>query len=493
MMEFIKKSLAQNHKYLLVFLGLSLSMMIIYTEKLVDFPKIGIIAIALFALLIVFLPKKNLGVFLVMLVSGIGFSLITPVLNTPDEPVHLARTIHIVEGDINLGNQNITISEDFFDIYKNFKSPLTKSSLFEEDQTNKQVDFEGETDYRATNSYWFIGYIPQAIGFGIGKLFNGSVGLSYYLGRIFNVIAYSVLALFAIKLSGKARQLMTMVTLIPMNLVLAASYNQDSVSLGLTYILIAMFINFVTNEDKTVTIKDALLYSLLCTILVTMKLPYVLLIGALLFIPRKKVNCRHYYLVAASLIASVFLFTVFWYILTQQVRIENFSLEGANAQEQLSNIISKLDLYFPVILREVLLSVSHLNQLYTFGWLDLSMSEVLIPIYSLYTLIVYSNIGKVKLPKISIVGGLLISLAIVGLISLTLYLTWTPVGKFEVMGVQGRYYLGLLALVLPVICSLGKSRDDKDPIFSDYFVVQSSLIILALTIIHTISSIYALV
>ena len=61
---------------------------------------------------------------------------------------------------------------------------------------------------------------------------NLSVGVSYYLGRIFNVIAYCILALIAIKYSGKAKQLMTMVAMFPMNLVLAASYNQDSVALG---------------------------------------------------------------------------------------------------------------------------------------------------------------------------------------------------------------------------------------------------------------------
>ncbi len=58
-----------------------------------------------------------------------------------------------------------------------------------------------------------------------------SVGISYYLGRIFNALAYAVLAYIAIRLSGKAKQLIMMVAFIPMNLVLAGSYNQDSVSL----------------------------------------------------------------------------------------------------------------------------------------------------------------------------------------------------------------------------------------------------------------------
>lgn len=492
-MNLLIESYERNKKYAVAFLALASCIAIIYTKWFIDFPKIGVLCVISFSLLIFFLPKKNIGTFLAMLVSGVAFAIITPVLNTPDEQVHLARTIHIVEGDVNMDNKNIHITEDYFDVYKNFKAPFTKSSLFHEEQTTKQVGFGKETDYRATNSYWFIGYLPQAIGYGIGKVLHLSVGVSYYLGRIFNVFAYCILAFIAIKLSGKAKQLMTMVAMFPMNLVLAASYNQDSVSLGLTYIIVSLFINFVSNEDKIVQIKDLLLFTSLCLLLVTMKLPYVLLIGLLLFIPRKKIKCRYYYLLAIALIALVFAFTIFWYVLSQQVRIENFKLDGADVKNQLMNILTKPKLYLPVVLKEVLLSVSHLNQLYTFGWLDLSMSEVLIPIYSLYTLITFSNVGKIKLPKVSVVGACLVSLAIVGLISLTLYLTWTPVGNAEVLGVQGRYYLGVVALMLPVICSIFKKQESEEKTFSDTFIVQSSLIILALTVIHTISVLYAIV
>ena len=119
----------------------------------------------------------------------------------------------------------------------------------------------------------------------------------------------------------------------------------------------------------------------------------------MLFIPKKKTQCKNYYLISLVLIVAVFVFTIFWYVLTQQVRIENFKLEGADVKGQISGIISKPHWYLPVILKEMLLSVSHLNQLYTFGWLDLSMSEVLIPIYALYSLITFSNFGKINFQK----------------------------------------------------------------------------------------------
>ena len=491
-MKFMKDAYQANIKYIFTFLVLSAFMFVIYTKHLLDVPKIGLAVVLLIAVFLLFLPKKNIAIFYALVFSGVLTSLITPVLNTPDEPVHLARTIHIVEGDLNLDNSKPLISEDFFDIYDQIKSPLTKTNLFNEGQTDKKVGFGRSTDYRATNSYWFIGYIPQAIGFGVGKFLHLSVGISYYLGRIFNALAYAVLAYIAIRLSGKAKQLIMMVAFIPMNLVLAGSYNQDSVSLGLAYIIVSLFISWVSDREKKVRNRDLILYVIICCLLATMKLPYVLLIGLLLFIPKSKFNGRFFYGKVISAVLCVGAVTVFWFLLSQQVKLANFQLEGADLRGQLMNLIHRPQDYLPVVFKEMLLSVSHLDQLFNFGWLDLSMNEVLIPIYVFYTLIALANVGRFKIPLISKIGAVLVSLAIIGLISLTLYLTWTPVGSYTVLGVQGRYYLGVLALMLPVIVSCSKNQLKFDFI-TDHWIVESSVIIVGLSMIHTLAIIYAVV
>ncbi len=53
--------------------------------------------------------------------------------------------------------------------------------------------------------------------------------------------------------------------------------------------------------------------------------------------------------------------------------------------------------------------------------------------------------------------------------------------------------LGVVALCPPVICSLFKQRVPDEQKFSDHFVVQSSLIILSLTLLQTISVLYSAV
>ena len=69
-----------------------------------------------------------------------------------------------------------------------------------------------------------------------------------------------------------------MVAFIPMNLVLAGSYNQDGVSPDWSYIIVSLFISWVSDSEKKVRNRDLILYVIICCLLATMKLPYVLLI-----------------------------------------------------------------------------------------------------------------------------------------------------------------------------------------------------------------------
>ena len=63
------------------FRSFGLCIAVIYTKRLVDFPKIGVALFVVLAFFIFFLPKKNVGTFLTMLIGGLSFAFITPVLN----------------------------------------------------------------------------------------------------------------------------------------------------------------------------------------------------------------------------------------------------------------------------------------------------------------------------------------------------------------------------------------------------------------------------
>lgn len=440
--------------------------------------------------LVLFLPtKKDWSIFLGIAVSGILFSIVTPVLNSPDEYVHLARSFHIASGEINLGNEpeNLVITEDFFSILDDYINPPLAVDNYNHPSTNKTTHFRGLIDFRATNAYWFIGYLPQVTGIVLGRMIGLGVGFIFYLGRICNAICYAALAYLAVRLSGKFRQLMLLIVLLPMNLFLAGTYNQDSTALGLIYVIIGYFIHMISSKHP-IQNKEVLLYTTLCSILISLKLPYVLLIGLLLFIPKERFNIKHRYLKLIAAILLVISLTVLWFISYQQIH-SAAPLKNVGVAKQLAAILSNPSKALTTLLREFFLTPYRLIMLFYFGLLDLPMKELLIPLFFFYTTAFLSNMNRLSLSLKTRLGSIVIALSIIAGIITVMYLTWTPVGLSNVHGIQGRYYLGVLPL-LALGVTATKSKRLQLPSFSDECIFKSSLIILATVLIFTITVTY---
>ena len=74
-MGYFVDSYERNKKYVVAFAVLAFCMTVIYTKRLVDFPKIGIVVFVAFAVFIFLLPKRNVGTFIAMLIGGLSFHL----------------------------------------------------------------------------------------------------------------------------------------------------------------------------------------------------------------------------------------------------------------------------------------------------------------------------------------------------------------------------------------------------------------------------------
>ncbi|MBP2622491.1 DUF2142 domain-containing protein [Streptococcus oricebi] len=489
--NFLGNVCKENKYYLIAFVLLIISILFLYRGQL-GFPDVKLLIIAIVISLILFLMlrgEKNSSVFLSLSVLGLLLSFMTPILNTPDETVHLSRTFRIANGQINLDNQkeSLKLDQDYFDIAANLKIPLNKTNLFSLKINKKQRSFDGETDFRTTNAYWFIGYLPQAIGLTVGRILNLSVGATYYLGRIFNALAFSLLALIAVKLSGKYRQIMMLVVMMPMNLVLAASYNQDGVSLGLIYVLIGLFLSYLEREKK-VNIQDILLYVALSMLMATMKLPYTFLVFLLAFIPKAKWEKPKYRYLSYLSILLTLLFTIFWFKLYQQIQGVVLR-EGVSVAEQIKFLISNPSQGIAIIGNEIITAPSKLLMTFNFGWLDAPMDKLYIAFIVFYTLVVLSNLNQNSMTKWTKLGIFFVTLAIVGVIVLSMYLTWTPIGLDMVEGVQGRYYFGVFLLWLLLLISLPDVYSLKKKL-NDNFVFKIGMLGIIAVIFFTIGSFY---
>lgn len=443
----------QRWKYLVALL-IIFTVFTLYFFQFSSVPKKILLLTGLLSLLSILLIGKNLAksTFWIIILMGSLFTFITPVLDTPDEHAHFSRAVYLSEGHFGMSDKadQLKISKDFrvvLDrIHQNYHNDLKK-----EQHTTKQNE---ETIISLTATYSFISYIPQAIGWLLGKLLNINLYWSFYLGRLLNLIVYAILSYFAIKNVKKFKVPMAVVTMLPMTVYLAASYNQDGVSYGLVFLAMSLFINFITAETK-IAAKEIGLFVVLCGILATCKLPYVMLAGILIFIKPSQYKNRKTYFIALGAVIIAAMIALLWYYYYTTFTPAN-RIPEKDPTEQLKFMVHNVPTAIKLMFSGIIDSISKYLELFTFGWFSYGSPHIAF-MYLVYIggLFVFYPLEIKAKNYLNSLGTAVVMVGIIFAINLSQYLTWTPVGLGTVEGVQGRYYIGLLVL-LPIFVNSSK-------------------------------------
>lgn len=483
-----------NYKYVLSILATIIMAVVLYTNA-VDLPKKFLVLLFLIASsLIIFLPRKiEYATIAIILVMGGMSALISPINDIPDEYVHQARAVYIAEGDFNLTNniKKLKVSEDVKRISEHTGQTLVNETLKETKHNSKEFSYSA---IKMTNAYYSISYLPQAFGICLGNFLNLPVIVTYYLGRICNLLVYALLIFLALKISGSLKQVIAVVSLIPMNIYLAASYSQDGFALGIVLLTLSIFMNMIQKKTDSIPNGHLLLYYLLCAILVLTKFTYFLLVLLPFFIPNEKFG-KNRKLILLNKILGIIIVTAFaaiWFKLYGQVKTPQLAdfLKQVNAGKQIHNIISQPLLYGRVVLREMLVNLFNLDNIFTFGALSYGISN-LFTLYAVFAVIVYlNNATKVIINWWTRLGILLVIAGITGATVLALYLTWTPVGELSVLGVQSRYLIGILPLVFLVFTNQNKQMEKVKDFLSTKAVLNIALLFNICMILSTIFRYY---
>lgn len=400
---------------------------------------IGIVSTILIYLIQIKVPI--LAALIIVLLGGF-YVVINPILDTPDEIAHLGRAYYVSEGNFSMEENysDIFISKDFDlinkDIYKNF----SETNLADYKHTNDKVN---APQLSATNTNLFITYLPQAFGLLLGKVFNLNLYLTFLMGRFFNLVVYALLVKKALELASKWQIPLAFIACMPMMIFLAASYNPDAISMGIIFITLALFIKMTQKE--VILKKDLFIFTLLCSLLSTIKLPYVALIGLLFFLKPQNYSRKKFFSLSIMCLAVTGMISVIWLLSYLNV-IPVHRPEGVDAVAQLKNILSSAGLFIKVSVSATFMNINRYTMLFSFGWLSYESIEIGILHLFTFGVICLSYPLKLKLSKLSKLGLLIIAVAISVLINLSQYLTWTPVGTEYILGVQGRYFIGVYAM-----------------------------------------------
>ena len=134
-----------------------------------------------------------------------------------------------------------------------------------------------------------IMYVPQAIGLTIGRLLHVNYIRLIFLGRIMNLLMFTAIGYWAIKMMPYGKWIFFAICQIPMVLESVSSLSYDVLILALTLLLIAYLLKLLDSEEK-IGIKQLGILALMIAIYATLKPVYIPLVALVYLLPDRRIS-----------------------------------------------------------------------------------------------------------------------------------------------------------------------------------------------------------
>jgi uncharacterized membrane protein len=407
-------------------------------------------------------PSPPVAFLLLGSIFGLAFLLATPPALVGDEPNHFFRAYQISKGEIvgkALENgRGGWLPRSVFetnrklvgDIEMNHHIKFNPDLIWELRQVPLCEDDLIFVPFHNTVIYAPVAYAPQALGILIGRAFDASALTLIYVARLFNLVAFLGLTYLALRITPVFKWTFCFLWLTPTTLFQGSSASIDAFTFGICFVTVAMFLRFALVEDARLSEGAFALLIALCVICVLSKQAYVMLPLLYLAIPARKMGSTVLYLAGFAALMLVCVGAITWWSsIAKPLFLPYRGDVVINPDEQMSLILQNpLGFIWTLITTYARMwryyFVTFWGQLI---WLDLFVPRVQTVFLFLVTLgaALYEK-GDVQIKNFQ---RLLFSVIILGtlfLVSVLLYLTWSPVGGDRIAGIQGRYFIPVAPL-----------------------------------------------
>lgn len=301
-------------------------------------------------------------------------------------------------------------------------------------------------------------YLPQAAGITLARLLNFGYVPLVYLGRLFNLLAFAAMAALAVHIMPFKKELLKTVACLPMTLHLAASFSYDGAFIGLAMLFVAWCF-YLAYEKEQVTVRDTVVLGLLLVLFEPGKIVYLPLAGLCLLIPQEKFGSKRRYFISAAFVAF---FTVAAVVLVNRVVLSVWSTQTESyvgwseaAGYTLQDVLERPFEIFLVYYETMITQFDYYLSTMLGGYLGNLDPELYVPGICLWILWYALFVSAIRREgeEAPIKGGqklfiLLLVFLSVCLVLASMLLGWTPRNLTYITGVQGRYFIPLLPLVL---------------------------------------------
>ncbi len=351
------------------------------------------------------------------LIFGVAYVLITPPFGVPDEELHFWRASAIAMGHVvpNGGGQ-----PDSARIPQGLKTLVWVMQTTRDFQLAYRIPLEPMKEPIVQFPAWYtpVPFLPQALVVEIGRRFDVRPLVIFYAGRFANLLTSLALIGFALRVSAGFRTVIAAVALLPATLFEFASWSADAMTIAASLLFIAL----LSSEKKFATCVAGVVVGL-C------KPAYFLTA----FLARRRIIVPVLLCVGtATLIAFAYAHRAAY-----QQRTDLPIAPGS----QLQCILAQPLRFASVIVKDIL----HHGWWYVEGAIAPVRLPLVVTCFGLLLLLAVGITSSATVNRLLAIG---IFIATAAGVLLSQFLVWSAICGDVIEGVQGRYFLPVLPLLL---------------------------------------------
>ncbi len=395
--------------------------------------------------------KKPEFIFLIFaFIFGLLFMFITPYDKVPDERAHLLRACEVADG-----------------IFYN-KTPAQNVAC--DNYLHKDLNFERAKVPHQVTGYPPTLYVFSALGFKVGQIWGGHV--MFYLGRIFNFLAWLVLTALAIRITPVFKWMFLFTALLPMSLYEGMSLSADSFNNAFAFLFFAYIFKLIF-EKKELARKDYILLFVM-SILSAFTKGAIYPIFLFIFLPLKKYK----YLFAAVCFSVAFILMSYWASVNLPF-INSFADPEYHKYLLLHNPLDFVREYILAVVIKINFYIR--SCIGIFGWLDVRLNNWIYTLTSIVFFSLFIFLPEKKVSNIQRIFALIVLFLFMTMMHAILYITWTPPEFNKVAGFQGRYLISVLPYVFLLLAQSNHYVSKKFQRNYKTFILIYMFLILALS------------
>lgn len=415
-------------------------------------------------------------------IFGLVFLFIIPPLQTPDEVVHFLKAYELSEGKIIphkvkgvTGDELPRSVGQTIDILQSPK-PIKhqpelkydlgniKAALKIKNNKNDRVFY----DLSVTALISPVGYIPQAMAFAFSShILQLPTVVGLYAARLFILIAWIILGHITIRLMPYKKWAIFGILLFPMFIAQSVAIGVDAISIGVSAVFVASILHAL--HHNKLTRKIIIIIAVSAVIMVLSKQIAAILLPLVLLLRKSMFSSRLLqYGYKASVIAMPILMFILWVGAVGTVGTNSTPINNENPSAQVAHLINSPPHLLGILFNTFFFAWGNgifQSLVGVFGWMDTPLSEGFIAfgyaVLAVLLLVNYREAEKVEITRsirVIFTGvAVLYSVAV----CIAMYILYSPVGFNIVVGVQGRYLLPTLILLIPVLYGFATTSKRK--------------------------------